>query len=310
METGDDPIESGDWENKDGFPAYIVCKDPLAVEAAVVTGSTGSTAVTHLDNDQGFWCINDEQPKDEVCADFEVRFCCPIEYTNPCPKPEALVSPNSHIKYNPSTYACECICDYGYTRDWSAGPPIDTSWSCENDEQTCIKLFAPDTYANAEAHCQLLTGRIVEVPNGDYMQWLDNLGLNDYFVNPANVDYSRWGPGHPNDAAGFECQIVDTDGFWRSVDCATATHAYACQVDQEPIVCVKDVDPCVATSTTCVDFNLCLNADGFLTNLATLGPFAGEPEKVESYQVGCADPDAIPATNAGGTDGAIHVRID
>merc|ERR1719198_1383982 len=39
----DDPIESGDWENKDGFPAYIVCKDPLAVEAAVVTGSGGST---------------------------------------------------------------------------------------------------------------------------------------------------------------------------------------------------------------------------------------------------------------------------
>jgi len=308
----DDPIESGDWENKDGFPAYIVCKDPLAVEAAVVTGSDGSTAVTHLDNDQGFWCINDEQPKDEVCADFEVRFCCPIEYTNPCPKPEALVSPNSHIKYNPSTFACECVCDYGYTRDWSTGPPIDSSWSCENDEQTCIKMYAPDTHANAKAHCEAMTGRIVTVPNADYQQWLDNLDFMNvgYFVEAANVAFDRWGPGHPLDDAGYECQVVDTDGFWRSVECATHTHAYICQVDQEPITCVKDVDPCVPTKTECVSFQTCLNADGFLSNDATLGPFAGEPEKVESYQVSCSDPDAIPATNAGGVDGAIHCTCD
>merc|ERR1712037_356056 len=74
--------------------------------------------------------------------------------------------------------------------------------------------------------------------------------------------------------------------------------------------CVKDVDPCVPTKTECVSFQTCLNADGFLSNDATLGPFAGEPEKVESYQVSCSDPDAIPATNAGGVDGAIHCTCD
>merc|ERR1719215_1544756 len=112
------------------------------------------------------------------------------------------------------------------------GPPIDSSWSCENDEQTCIKMFAPDTHANADAFCTAMQGRIVTVPNIDYQQWLDNLDFMNvgYFVEPANVDFSRWGPGHPLDDAGFECQIVDTDGFWRSVDCATHTHAYICQV--------------------------------------------------------------------------------
>ena len=44
------------------------------------SGSVGSSAVTHYSASDGFWCINDEQPKDQECADFEVRFCCPEEY--------------------------------------------------------------------------------------------------------------------------------------------------------------------------------------------------------------------------------------
>lgn len=30
----DDPVDSGDWENKDGFDANVVCKTPYAVEVS------------------------------------------------------------------------------------------------------------------------------------------------------------------------------------------------------------------------------------------------------------------------------------
>ena len=78
----DDPTDSGDWENREGFQwiGSVVCAEPLALEASVVAGSMGSTAVTHFDTTHGFWCINDEQPKDQDCADFEVKYCCPVEY--------------------------------------------------------------------------------------------------------------------------------------------------------------------------------------------------------------------------------------
>ena len=35
-----------------------------------------SPLVTHISTEKGFWCINDEQSVG-LCADFEVRFCCP-----------------------------------------------------------------------------------------------------------------------------------------------------------------------------------------------------------------------------------------
>ena len=31
----DDPVDSGDWENKDGFDANVVCKTPHAVEVNI-----------------------------------------------------------------------------------------------------------------------------------------------------------------------------------------------------------------------------------------------------------------------------------
>ena len=78
----DDPDDSGDWENREGFQwiGSVVCGEPLALEASVVSGSFGSTEVTHFDTNLGFFCINDEQPKDQQCADFEVRYCCQEEY--------------------------------------------------------------------------------------------------------------------------------------------------------------------------------------------------------------------------------------
>ena len=113
----DDPTDTGDWENKDGFDANVVCSTPTAVQAQVRSGSSGSTAVTHLDNDQGFWCIHDEQPKDATCADFEVRFCCPEEYRNPCENVNLICGENQHIVYrtiNETLNECLCACDEGY----------------------------------------------------------------------------------------------------------------------------------------------------------------------------------------------------
>ena len=60
--------------------------------------------MTHLDHDEGFWCINDEQPKDETCADFEVRFCCPEEYTDPCSGSGLFCAENQHILYQVQGY--------------------------------------------------------------------------------------------------------------------------------------------------------------------------------------------------------------
>ena len=116
----DDPVETGDWENKDGFSANVVCANPTAVQAQVKAGSTGSTAVTHLDHSEGFWCINDEQPKDEPCADFEVRFCCPEEYTDPCAGAGLFCAENQHILYqvNNDTHSeCVCACDEGFKQN-------------------------------------------------------------------------------------------------------------------------------------------------------------------------------------------------
>ena len=50
------------------------------IKVQKVAGSIGSEENLHFDDEVGFWCINDEQPKDQDCADFEVRFCCPNEY--------------------------------------------------------------------------------------------------------------------------------------------------------------------------------------------------------------------------------------
>ena len=109
----DDPVDSGDWENKDSFPAYVVCSNPTAIEAQVKSGSSGSTSVTHFNNNQGFWCINDEQPKDATCADFEVRFCCPEEYVDPCEKYNLDCADGAHEVYEIYNGTAKCSCSCG-----------------------------------------------------------------------------------------------------------------------------------------------------------------------------------------------------
>ena len=74
---------SGDWETLNYYSDGDVCSDPIAIVAQLRYGNltsgnyTGSTEVTHIDRKEGFWCINEEQPDGEDCADFMVSCCCP-----------------------------------------------------------------------------------------------------------------------------------------------------------------------------------------------------------------------------------------
>ena len=73
----DDPTgvgNTGDWETRTAFTERQVCSNPTGVQAFPLDG--GSTEVTHIDTNLGFWCVNQEQSTGQ-CADFSVRFCCP-----------------------------------------------------------------------------------------------------------------------------------------------------------------------------------------------------------------------------------------
>ena len=208
----DDPTDSGDYENKEGFGANVVCKSPMGIQAQKKFDSTGSDAVVHFDNDMGFWCINDEQPKDQTCADFEVRFCCPEEYHDPCAAANLTCAENTHGVYEVLTDGselCSCKCDEGF--------------------------------------------------------------------------------------------YLDVDG----------------------VTCIKD-DRCEATLTQCVDFDLCINKNGYLSDDgdADCDPSVGSSscadctscaqgpnEHGAGIKLSCTDPDAFPANN-GGTDGYIYCECD
>ena len=72
----DDPSTmNGDWETREAFGERRVCTSPIGVQAYPL--DDGSTAITHIDEKIGFWCVNQEQNGTDVCADFAVRFCCP-----------------------------------------------------------------------------------------------------------------------------------------------------------------------------------------------------------------------------------------
>ena len=128
----DDPVDSGDYENKEGFSPGVVCQNPTAIQAQKVSGSIGSDAVVNFDNNYGFWCINDEQPRDHTCADFEVRFCCPDVFPNPCAADNLSCAPNSHVVFESvddgaggTMDQCSCKCDDGYVIDAAAANPFE-----------------------------------------------------------------------------------------------------------------------------------------------------------------------------------------
>jgi hypothetical protein len=76
----DNPALSGDWETLQHFiPEGKVCNNPTGIQAMARTD--GSTENIHFnlnaaDDHYGFWCINEEQPNGERCANFYARFCC------------------------------------------------------------------------------------------------------------------------------------------------------------------------------------------------------------------------------------------
>merc|ERR1711892_529326 len=81
--NNDSPAAStGDWETRPSFLESGVCSNPTGIQAAPVDG--GSTQTTHIDASLGFWCVNSEQDSG-LCADFEVRYCCPQFEIGPDP---------------------------------------------------------------------------------------------------------------------------------------------------------------------------------------------------------------------------------
>ena len=70
----DDPTNNGDYELLHEYSSDEACENPIALQAQART--SGSSEVTHVDLEWGFWCSNDEQLEGD-CADFEVRYCCP-----------------------------------------------------------------------------------------------------------------------------------------------------------------------------------------------------------------------------------------
>ena len=80
----DSPDEDGDWETVSRYSASEACANPIAVQANPT--DSGSTDYTHIDVEMGFYCINEEQGFGGLCADFEVRFCCPKTQVGECNK--------------------------------------------------------------------------------------------------------------------------------------------------------------------------------------------------------------------------------
>ncbi|XP_057694195.1 mucin-5AC-like [Corythoichthys intestinalis] len=81
----DNPTGTGDYESlcelRKEFP-YKICPTPLQIEVETVYGfsvaSTGDV-IAVADTETGFICRNSDQ-KDGYCADYEVRFSCPLNF--------------------------------------------------------------------------------------------------------------------------------------------------------------------------------------------------------------------------------------
>ncbi|KAJ6662852.1 hypothetical protein lerEdw1_011056 [Lerista edwardsae] len=78
----DHPGGSGDNERIEAIRFYYperVCPRPMRIEARttdwIPAGSTGQ--VVHSRVQEGFWCLNKEQPAGRTCLNYAVRFLCP-----------------------------------------------------------------------------------------------------------------------------------------------------------------------------------------------------------------------------------------
>uniref|UniRef100_A0A8C3XR77 Cartilage intermediate layer protein n=1 Tax=Chelydra serpentina TaxID=8475 RepID=A0A8C3XR77_CHESE len=110
----------GDHEHLDAIRFYYrdkVCERPTRIEARttdwVPAQNTGQ--VVHASLQEGFWCLNKEQPAGKTCLNYAVRFLCPAGKLNPnAPFSSALLpSPDCNLtcsmgRVNADCDACMC----------------------------------------------------------------------------------------------------------------------------------------------------------------------------------------------------------
>ncbi|XP_077363302.1 mucin-5AC-like [Festucalex cinctus] len=85
----DDPSGTGDYETLSSLhkenPSKI-CDHPIKIEvkrkSGAFVGSTGD-AIRVADAHRGFICKNGDQPPSGYCADYKVRFLCPLDFCEP-----------------------------------------------------------------------------------------------------------------------------------------------------------------------------------------------------------------------------------
>nr|XP_060611599.1 cartilage intermediate layer protein 1 [Anolis sagrei ordinatus] len=80
----DHPGGSGDYERLDAIRFYYrerLCPNPLRIEVRttdwIPADNTGQ--VVHFSTQEGFWCLNKEQPEGQTCLNYAVRFLCPAD---------------------------------------------------------------------------------------------------------------------------------------------------------------------------------------------------------------------------------------
>nr|XP_028561588.1 cartilage intermediate layer protein 1 isoform X1 [Podarcis muralis] len=78
----DHPGGNGDYERTDAIRFYYrdrLCPRPIRVEARTTDWipATSTGQVVHSNAQEGFWCLNKEQPAGQTCLNYAVRFLCP-----------------------------------------------------------------------------------------------------------------------------------------------------------------------------------------------------------------------------------------
>jgi hypothetical protein len=76
----DDPGQSGDWEPLPALvDAHGVCEAPVAIECQTLDGKHWQTTgqVYRCEPKLGGICRAKDQPNQQECLDYRVRFACP-----------------------------------------------------------------------------------------------------------------------------------------------------------------------------------------------------------------------------------------
>ncbi|HWO19659.1 MAG TPA: C-type lectin domain-containing protein [Kofleriaceae bacterium] len=139
-----------------------------------------------------------------------------------------------------------CECDPMYRP-----PPTPTcrSLTANSFERSGRRVFRGPaaTWADANAACKAMGAHLVVIgdvaKNDEMAQVLTGanwIGYTDAvtegqfaWVNESPATYNRWPGGTVPANDGEDCAVIQDDGAWADVDCAT-TNAYACECDPLP----------------------------------------------------------------------------